>query len=153
MRACAKKFSWLLWACLISLASYTLDEELNQCSNNIPGFVAQLEGLTAVPVSSDSRKTRDPVILCIICRVFKSLKSSSRRQDPQENDSMWTDLRGLPYCSLVPRPEKRAWYTPFAHALTYPYIYRQIICKLSTNTWRTWPLTAGYPGHDSISQS
>ena len=35
---------------------------------------AQLEGLTVVPVSSDSRKTRDPVILCIICRVFKDLK-------------------------------------------------------------------------------
>ena len=39
--------------------------------------------------------------------------------------------------SLVPRPEKRAWYTPSAHALTYPYIYRKIICKLTTNTWRT----------------
>ena len=71
---------------------FVMDEELNQCLNSIPGFVAQLEGLTAVPVSSDSRKTRDPVILCIICRVFKDLKSSSRRQD--QNDQ-------TPYCVCV----------------------------------------------------
>ena len=69
---------------------FVMDEELNQY---IPGFVAQLEGLTAVPVSSDSRKTRDPVILCIICRVFKDLKSSS--PGPKiENDQ-------TPYCVCV----------------------------------------------------
>ena len=81
----------------MTLASYTrfvMDEEFNQCLNSIPGFVAQLEGLTAVPVSSDSRKTRDPsVILCIICRVFKDLKSSS--PGPKiENDQ-------APYCVCV----------------------------------------------------
>ena len=75
-----------------SYTRFVMDEELNQCLNSIPGFVAQL-GLTAVPVSSDSRKTRDPVILCIICLVFKDLKSSS--PGPKfENDQ-------TPYCVCV----------------------------------------------------
>ena len=46
--------------------------------------------------------------------------------------------------SLIHRSKKRAWYTPSAHVLTYLYIYRKIICKLTTNMWRTWPLTTGY---------
>ena len=69
---------------------FVMDEEMNQFLNSIPGFVAQLEELTAVPVSSDSRKTRDPAI---ICQVFKDLKSSS--PGPKiENDQ-------TPYCVCV----------------------------------------------------
>ena len=76
-----------------SYTRFVMDEELNQCLNSIPGFVAQLEGLTVVPVSSDSRKTRDPVILCIICRVFKDLKSSSPGPKIESHQT--------PYCVCV----------------------------------------------------
>ena len=108
---------------------YAIIRETRWNWNDVTGARRDFSGTDTIPVSVASSPGPFPVSQCF---TLKNWEIMQRRFDRVKRSQLANHVR----LSLVrPQAQKRAWYTPSAHALIYPYIYRKIIYKLTTNTW------------------